>query len=105
MSYISLDKFGRGELFYNVSGKDKLQVKNIDKVNELSKQLEEPSAEQTVRFANTISRMIFTEKNFHDFQEEIKLAESKELREANHSLYESVQSSSEAFYMSLNNLQ
>ena len=104
MSYISLDKFGRGELFYNVSGKDKLQVKNIDKVNELSKQLEEPSAEQTVRFANTISRMIFTEKNVNDFQE-IKLAESKELREANLSLNESVESSLEAFYISLLNLQ
>ena len=49
---ISVDKFVRTEVYHNVSGKHKLQVENLEKINrsldELSKQLEKNSAEQTV---------------------------------------------------------
>ena len=64
MSFISYGNFGRVELYYHVSGKDKLQHENIDKVNNslrnLSKQLE-----------GTNRRINILERNFKDVRKEI----------------------------------
>ena len=62
-SYKSYDSFGRSELYYIVSGKDKIHDEHIDKTKnsppEVSKQSEETSAGQIVCLANTICRIGF----------------------------------------------
>ena len=73
--FFKFHKFGRKELDYIVSRKQNLQEKSINKaissLHEASKQLEE-----------TNSRTNFIEKIFNDFQKEMKINETKELREA-----------------------
>ena len=107
MSYISFDKFGRSELNYNVSGKDRnYNVSGKDRLQDKT-MTEIKSSLMTITEQGQLlhNKIKFIQKNLNDFKKEMNFNEVKELREAIISLMESAEASLKTFDMSSNNLQ
>ena len=69
---MSYGKFGESELYNNVTGKDKLQDKIVDKINNsLQFQLTEKKT-LSKRIKNSKNRVKFMEKNLNVSKTEIK---------------------------------
>ena len=93
MSNVSYNKFGRGNLYYDVSGKVKLLDRNIKEVK--LKLTTKTGQSKFLRGKSNFSKQTFIGSK----------TEIKELREANNSLNESVEASSKLFDRLLKSLE
>ena len=110
VNYKGYDWFGIIELHYIVSGKDKLQDKNLHEVVISLKDHLTQNKTVSDSLLKTNSQINFMKKNyFSEYKSEINFIEVESIGKANSSLCEhltrEVETSFEVFIMSLNHMQ